>query len=180
MRVLWHTDPEYRERQLARWRDPFAGTVIPAPFTGHRWLDMAREAVTSSFVNPLMPSSDDYYDDMGEAVLALLEGRDPKQAVKEYRSQEYASRRLFVRMGEWGDDPDEQNRWFEKVMPKAESAEDEAIARETATYYLKTPYHHGSNGRPMRNRTQQPSRRRMNNDAGWKKDGRQGRKEIAA
>lgn len=165
MRFKWHNDPEYRERQLARWRNAFADVAIPAPYTGHRWLDRARGVVTKGYVDPMCPSSDDYYDDMGEAVLALLEGRDPKQAVKEYRSKEYASRRLFIRLGDWGDDEDQQDKFFERVMPQVESAEDEYMAG----WYVATRYSHGENGRPSRNRQQQPSRRRMKDGKGWKK-----------
>lgn len=167
MRVKWHTDPEYRARQLARWANPFAGLQIPAPYTGHRWLEMARNIVARD-VDRTAPWAEDYFDDMGEAVLALLEGRDMQEAVKAYRSKEFAARNLTLHLGDWGDDEDQQNRWFEGVMPKADSAEDEAIAREAAVYYLKTRYHHGSNGHPIHNRQQQPSRRRMK-DAGWRK-----------
>lgn len=124
MRIKWHTDPEYRARQLARWGDEFAGVMIPAPYTGHIWLDIARQAAGVNHLDGSAPWADDYYDDMGEALLALLEGRDPREAVSEYRRREYVPRRLTLHLGDWGDDEEEQNRWFEKVMPSVPSAED--------------------------------------------------------
>lgn len=166
MMLRWHNDEAYRNTQLARWHNPYSNVEISAPYTGHRWLDMARTAASQTYVNPLYPSSDDYYDDMGEALLAILEGRDPKEAVKEYRSKEYASRRLFIRMGDWGDDEDEQRKFFEKVMPQVESAEDEAMT----SIMISSRFNNVSTkSRHMKHRTQQPSVRRRKDGRSWQK-----------
>jgi hypothetical protein len=119
--------PEVVLKNRLRMREPHFGMVVPSPYTGQRWLEMAREAVGAP--DPEAPWADDRYDEMGEAVLALLEGRDMKEAVSAYRKSEYVPRHLTIHMGDWGDDEDQQNRWFESVMPTAPSAEDVAIAR---------------------------------------------------
>lgn len=162
----WHNDTEYRQRQLERWRNPFAGIEIPTPYTGHRWLDMARKVVTDKYINPLLTYSDDYNDDMGEALLALLEGRDPKEAVKAYRSREYRSRNLFIRMGDWGDEEDEQRKFFEKIMPQAESAEGEAMASIVVADRFNQV---ATKNRGMKQKTQQPSVRRRKDGRSWQK-----------
>lgn len=174
LRMLWkwHNDPEWREKERARMRRTIHPEVeVPRPYTGHRWLDMAAKVVGTGF-DDTGPWADDKWDEMGEAVLALLEGRDMKQAVKEYRSKEYVPRRLTIHLGDWGDDEDLQNRWFEKVMPQAESAEDEALANETIGYYVQARFNNVSTKNPkMKHKTQQPSRRRMNNGKGWRRTG---------
>lgn len=170
--------PEVMERQRVRNRaeyvphprprKPKYDTNVPvsSPYTGHKWLEMAREAVSSDF-NPLGGEwTDQKYDEMGEALLALLEGRDPKEAVRDYRRSEFVPRHLSVHIGDWkGEDGEDVERWG-SLLPSTPSAEDEAVARETVRFR----YHHGENppvGR-RRNRQQQPSRRRMK-DAGWRK-----------
>ena len=106
--------PEVKARMIARYyafyRDPFVDLEIPAPYTGHRWLDMARKAVGAGDLDSSTPWADDYHDEMGEAVLALLEGRDMAEAVTAYRKKEYIPRRMTMHMGDWGDDPDQQQR----------------------------------------------------------------------
>lgn len=166
MKDKWYNDPEYRQKQLARWSNPFANVQIAAPYTGHRWLDMARNAVSKTWVNPLAPWSDDYYDDMGEAVLALLEGRNVDEAVKEYRSKEYRSRKMFIRMGDWGDDEDEQRKFFEKVMPQDESAEDQYFAGVVVADRFNQV---SKKRRRMKHKTQQPSYRRRKDGRSWRK-----------
>jgi hypothetical protein len=129
---------EYRTWARNRWRQAeFFGIEIPAPYTGHRWLEMARQAVGAEHLDSSTPWADDYHDEMGEAVLALLEGRDMDEAVKDYRRREYIPRNRTLHLDDWGDDPEEQARWFEKVMPTVESAEDEVVAGEAITYELK-------------------------------------------
>lgn len=98
--------PEYRERQKAVRRAyrlthdrgdrtaeyaKRASRAIPplsGKHVGHRMFDMARELLgprTSS----LTTLEDPLYDDLlSEAVLALVESRDPRAAVSAYRSQE--------------------------------------------------------------------------------------------
>lgn len=172
MLFKWHNDPEWREREKARMRTTiYPEIVVPRPYTGHRWLDMAANIVGTGF-DETAPWADDKWDDIGEAVLALLEGRDMKEAVRNYRKKEYAARNLTVHLGDWGDDEDEQNRWFEKVMPQVESAEDEALANESVQFYAQTRFNNVSNkSRRMKHKTQQPSRRRMNNGKGWRRTG---------
>jgi len=102
---------------------------------------------------------------MGEALLALLEGRDPKAAVVEYRKREYVPRHLTSHIDDYRDE-DGVSRW-ERVLPSSPSAEDVVMAAEEPVRKVK--YHHGAN-RPIghvRNRQQQPSMRRRK-DAGWR------------
>lgn len=164
-RLRWH-DPEYREREYARRRVPFSDIAIPRLYTGHRWFDMARAVVGR---NPDEEYEDfGYTDEMGEAILALLEGRDMKEAVSEFRKREFIPRHRTVFFGEWQDNPDQQWK-YHQVEPRVPSAEDEAVEREQRGLYLKTQYHHGSNGRPMRGGRdkQQPSRRRKRDGKSW-------------
>jgi hypothetical protein len=102
---------------------------------------------------------------MGEAVLALLEGRDMKEAVAAYRRQEYVSRRLTLRLDDWKDDDGYERRWFESVMPKAPSAEEAYMQNVIPTRVVGPEYHHGSNRRPYGNHRgrQEPSERRARN-----------------
>lgn len=164
MKYKWYNDTEYRNRELIRMRvTMYPNIATPSPFTGHRWLDMAREAVNPN-IDPSSQWADDYYDDMGEALLALLEGRDMKQAVKEYRNKEYIPRRLTIRLGDFKSDESDDFRWFEKVMPTAPSAEDEYLDSQEIEYYTASRFNDVSTRRrQMPHRTQQPSRRRMNN-----------------
>lgn len=177
MMFKWYNDPEWRASQIMRMRSTiYPEVVVATPYTGHRWLDMARVAVLGSTnLDDSKPWADDYHDDMGEAVLALLEGRDMKQAVKEYRSKEYVARRLTIHLGDWGDDEERQNRWFDTLMPTTPSAEDEAIARENVQVYVETRFKNvHTKNRAMKHKLNQPSRRRMNNGKGWRRTGRLG------
>lgn len=169
MRARYATE-EYKAWARERWRrmfgDPFRGLEIPAPYTGHRWLDMARNAVNGG--RDVDPEFRDfgYNDEVGEAVLALLEGRDMDEAVKAYRVREYVPRHLTVFTSEWHDDDDEH--WREdRAMPTSPSAEEEALA----VLSVKARYSHGSNRRRFNNNRgqQQPHRRRMKDGPSWKK-----------
>jgi hypothetical protein len=177
--------PEVMERQRLRARAEYVPTprrrkprfgtysTIPAPYTGHQWLDAARKAVGTQLDLGLMTeASDRYYDEMGEALLALLEGKDPRQAVTEYRKREFVPRHLTSHIGDWsgGDEDYARDRW-DAVMPKAPSAEEEVEAREAVL--TKVRYHAGKLGGHMGpGRQAQPSRRRMK-DAGWRKNAKQ-------
>lgn len=170
----------YRERYR---RLNFVGVEIPSLHTGHRWLEMAVQSVSGG--RDIDPAFRDYgyNDEVGEAVLALLEGRDMDEAVKNYRLQEFVPRNLTIRAGDWVDDEGE-DRWFDDIGA-VPSAEDEVVAVETVTYELKARYHRGQNNRTNfskkgRKRLNQPSRRRMR-DAGWeRRAARRGQEEIAA
>lgn len=164
MNFKWHNDPVYREEYKRKYyRIKHPEVVVQSPYTGHKWLDMAREAVSKErFIDPLTPWADDYYDEMGEALLALMEGRDMREAVKQFRSQEYPMRHA-VRMGDWHSE-DEEERWANEIMPTVESAEDEVIGRENVSYYIADRFKDvRTRRRNMHHATQQPSRRRMNN-----------------
>ncbi len=134
-----------------------------APYTGHQWLEMARAAVQTSLdLSIHSEARDRYYDDLGEALLAIMEGRDPKQAVIEYRKLEFIPRHLTSHIGDWsGDDPDYAQECWDAVMPTAPSAEEEVVARETV---LRKVRYHGGHGKGLMGtpRQQQPSRRRAN------------------
>lgn len=104
---------------------------LPAPYTGHRWLEMAREAAGGpKQLDFGLELYDRYTDEMGEALLALLEGRDAKEAVKDFRRREYVPRHLTQHIGDWsGDDEVEKWQHWESVMPWSQSAEDEFMER---------------------------------------------------
>jgi hypothetical protein len=174
MRIKWWADADYRQSQLERLRNymrranPFKDVVVPVPYTGHRWLDMARQAVAPHGFSPEATWAEDYNDDMGEAVLALLEGRDMKEAVKQYRRREYVSRYLTTRWSEYKDeDGHSYADWF---MPWEPSAEEEVVAIESVRVAVKSKfYRKGGMSRKMKHRTQQPSRRRMKDGKSWLK-----------
>lgn len=165
-----YATPEYRAWAAERYRrlygDPFPDVVVPSPYTGHFWFDMARAVVGG---DP-EPAFRDYgYDDeVGEAVLALLEGRDMGEAVTAFRRAEYVPRHLTIRTGDWVD-AGEEDKWFDGLA-RVESAEDEAIARDTVLERA-AGYHHGDNRRRFNNNKgrQQPHRRRMKDGKGWMK-----------
>jgi hypothetical protein len=161
--------PHVRERQRARYyalyRDPYIDIEIPTPYTGHRWLEMARGLIAPHH-DPTGPTAEWLHDEMGEVLLAIMEGRDPKDALRQFRNREFVSRFLTVSMSDWKTGKDDESRWFDQVMPTVESAEEEAMIR----FEIKARYHRGSN-KPFRDgkqRQQQPSRRRMK-DAGWRR-----------
>lgn len=159
----WHNDPEYRARELIRMRSTIhPEIVVAAPYTGHRWLDMARKLVAPQ-LDDSAPWADDYHDDMGEAVLALLEGRDMNEAVREYRRKEYIPRKRTIHMGDWHDDDEQAQRWFDKSMPTTPSAEDQFIDTLPIEVYTKTRFSdvHTKIGR-MKNKQSTPSNRRSN------------------
>lgn len=173
MRIRWHTDEEYRQRQLERLRNyvrrrPLR-VEIPAPYSGHRWLEMARQAVTrDGMVDTSAPWAEDRYDEMGEALLALLEGRDMHEAVKQYRKREYVPRYLTTHWDDFKDD--EGNSYADIVLPREPSAEEEAITRETIRVRVPSRfYRKGATSRHMRHKTQQPHRRRTKDGKSWQK-----------
>lgn len=160
---------EYRPhpRKTAR-RATQISEPTPSPYLGHQWLEMARSAVGD--FRPDSQWADDKWDEVGEALLALLEGKDPKDGVREYRKREYVPRYRTIHIGDWagGDEAYAQAR-FDAMMPTSPSAEEEVVAKESVL--RKTRYHSGDNltkGRGQQ-RQQQPSRRRMK-DAGWRKN----------
>lgn len=157
----------YRERWQSLHGD--AGVEIPQPYTGHRWFDMARDAVNGG--RDVDPAFRDfgYNDEVGEAVLALLEGRDMGQALKDYRAHEFVPRHLTLYLGDWKDDDEGRES---TVMPSVPSAEDEYLAQEPVTYSVKARYHHGQNDRPTNGSRQsrtQPSRKRTRDGKSWMK-----------
>lgn len=165
-RERYATDPEYRREHIERTsghrRSPYADVTIPAPYTGHRWLEMARkEVMPHRDLDPSVPWADDYHDEMGEAVLALLEGRDMSEAVHEFRRKEYVPRRLTQHISDYiGEDG---NSYFDLVLPREPSAEEEVVAAETALVKARwaKPSQKRS-GRHMESHTGQPSNRRSN------------------
>lgn len=153
-------------RNRLRWRNEnFYGLEVAPPYSGHRWLDMARAAtLRGKDLDGSAPWADDYYDEMGEAVLALLEGRDMGEAVKSYRSKEYPTRKLNIHLGDWRDD-DGPMRWFEAQLPTMPSAEDEYLDNDEVQYYTAERFDDvstGSRGRRMHHATSTPTNRRSN------------------
>lgn len=173
MRARYATE-EYKAWARERWRrlfrDPFSGVQIPELYTGHRWLDMAREAVSGGRDVPPEFRDFGYNDEIGEALLALLEGRDMEEAVREFRAKEFVPRHLTVFTSEWHDDEDRQYL-EDQNMPTSPSAEEEAVAAEAVVYRLKERFHWGKGRRRFGNNKgqQQPSRRRMKDGPSWKK-----------
>lgn len=142
----------------ASTREPMA-----APYTGHQWLEAARAAVAPGQTEFGWELYDRYNDEMGEALLALLEGGDPKAAVVEFRKREFIPRYMTTHFSEWAS---EEQEWrLEEVVPRDDSAEDVAIARETVqTYARRLPRVHwgttkGKMGTP---RQATPTNRRQN------------------
>lgn len=172
--------PEVRERNRIRQQAAYRPhprpsrqrrvvAEVPSPYTGHRWLEIARNVVTPDLDRSQGESAEWRQDEMGEALLALLEGRDPKEAVAAYRKQEYVARYMTQHIGEWAG---KDEAWkLDALLPAEPSAEDEVIAVETVTVLLKTPYHSGHGKALMgTGRQQQPSERRRRRDAGWRKN----------
>jgi hypothetical protein len=163
----YYQRPEVRERYRLRWRDLYGDQYpdleVAAPYTGHRWLEMARAVVGAP--DPEAPWADDRWDEMGEAVLALLEGRDMQEAVVAYRKAEYVPRHLTIRADDWRGDED-YDEWFDTVLPATESAEEVAVAH----LEVQARFHKGSNRRRFGNNRghQQPSERRRRRDPGWR------------
>lgn len=152
-----------RERYQRLYGDRHAGLEIQMPYTGHRWLEMARDAVGR--INPDFADYG-YNDEVGEALLALLEGRDMKQAVNEFRKKEYIPRYRTLRLGEYRDE--ENYDWVEHTLPPSPSAEEQALANEAVVLEVKARMNWKKTGMRLSGKTQQPSRRRMK-DAGWRK-----------
>lgn len=157
----------YREYWRRTYGDPHSGLEIPAPYTGHRWMDMARAAVGS--VDPDF-ADHGWNDQVGEALLALLEGRDMHEAVADWHRREFVPRHLTIRMGEYRGDEDVD--WVEQELPPEPSAEDWVVARETVVE-LAPRMSWKKTGRRLSSRTQQPTRRRMR-DAGLREHRRGG------
>lgn len=150
----------YRERWRRLYRAP-QYDPIPALYTGHRWFDMARQAVNGG--RDVIPEYRDYSynDEVGEALLALLEGRDMHEAIKEYRRQEYIPRYRTVHFGDWAEDEHPiEERFRELSVP---SAEEEAVVQETLSARLNVKWHRNPK-RSMHGgqRKSQPSNRRSN------------------
>jgi hypothetical protein len=171
-RERYAADPEYRAEQIARanerrnQRPYFEPTPLPAPYSGHRWLEMAREAVVRGRdLDPSTPWADDYFDEMGEAVLALLEGRDMAEAVHDYRRKEFVPRRLTQHLSDYVNE--DGNSWFDTILPPEPSAEEQAVLNETFRPYLRARHRKPSQKRASRHmdtgKTGQPSNRRSNN-----------------
>ena len=98
-RLRYATDPAYRAAKLAAghkagwWRTGARPdrTPVPCPFLGHPAFDQARQVAGpiwygARVYDPLRE------DATSEAVLALLEGRDPHAAVQRYLRTEWAWR----------------------------------------------------------------------------------------
>ena len=149
-RRRYDTD-EYRAYSLARYHR-ISGSLlrldpIAHGYTGHKWFDLARQVVG----NPPPEDSvffDMWADRMGAAVLALLEGKDMREAVKEHNRQEYVPNNRTIFMSDWTG----ENEYKEASIGTEESAESEAIARERVAFEAKARYSHGRNRRRFGNR----------------------------
>ena len=158
----------WREVGRFKWTSKATGERIPVelptPYHGHMWLDMAR-AAAGEVTGPVGTELRNYReDDIGEALLALLEGRDPHEAVRAYRRAEFVPRHLTMHFGDFRESDD---AWrLDRIIPEVPSAEDEAVVRETVRDRVlhKTPYH-GGRGKALMGSSRQstPSNRRSNN-----------------
>jgi hypothetical protein len=82
-----------RSAEYAR-RQSRAAPPIPTLHVGHSLFDEARKVVGPR-VTSLVQLHDPLYDDLiAEATLALIEGRDPKDAVRAYGARERAFGRV--------------------------------------------------------------------------------------
>jgi hypothetical protein len=93
-RAEYRGRPEVRERVNAAARQATAtlAVTISAPYTGHPILEEARRLAGSWYGATLYDATRE--DAAGEAVLAMLEGRDPAAAVRAVRAAEVAWERL--------------------------------------------------------------------------------------
>jgi hypothetical protein len=90
----WRAAHEHDHRPPAAAPEP-----IPSLHLGHPLFDQARRFVQASTMTILCdPLPDDL---MSEAVLALLEGRDPKAAVARYRKCERSWQEATCPLTEW-------------------------------------------------------------------------------
>jgi hypothetical protein len=85
---------QLRAAQAARWRAAHASaavdrTTLPDPYQGHVLFDAAHALVGRVWYGDTMydPLKEDA---MSEAILAMLEGRDPREAVRHYLAAERA------------------------------------------------------------------------------------------
>lgn len=133
-----------------------ASTPLPAPYTGHRWLDMAREVVGDPYVGIRGSEWADRRDDeLGEVTLAILEGRDPEAALKEFRRREFTPRHLTKSISEWAGSDDEAWRVDTIDQLAVESAEEVVVAKETVLHKVR---YHGGTGKGLMGTSKQQSR----------------------
>ncbi len=81
---------EDRSSEVARRRTTSAGSVPPVPplHSGHQLFEHARQVVGPRR-SSLVMLHDPLYDDLlSEATLAIIEGRDPREAVRVYGARE--------------------------------------------------------------------------------------------
>ena len=118
--------PENKKKQVERYyalyRDPFMDVAIPAPYSGHKWFDMVRGVVGKIPPAQDAPWADQWNDEMGEAVLAFLEGRDPMEGLtkarKDYNMMKY--RQVYISQLETKDEDDnvEWDRYIPQPVPE--------------------------------------------------------------
>jgi len=129
---------------------------------------MARQAVNGGRDVPPEFRDYQYNDEVGEAVLALLEGRDMAEALKQYRKREFIPRHMTLWLSDWH--KDDERPVEERVLPPVPSAEDEAVGRIVLGEKIKVkwkPNRKMSVG-STKSRTQ-PSRRRAQDGRSWQK-----------
>ena len=90
---------------------------IQSPYSGHRWFDKIRELV-GPMPDQTKPWSDRWNDEMGEAVLAFLEGKDPQEGLtkarKDYNMMEY--RQVYISQLEYADE-ERGGSWESRIVP---------------------------------------------------------------
>jgi hypothetical protein len=105
-------NPLRRDYWRNRWRQAnFYGVDIPAPYTGHMWMDKIR-AMVGPMPDQSAPWADKYNDMVGEGLLAFLEGRDPAKAIKDFRNGEYISEYRTIYLSDFADNP-RTEKWYE-------------------------------------------------------------------
>lgn len=99
----WASTPHvYRHRVYRSKAVPFE--PIPMSYVGHEVFEAAREAAG---IRADYQSDWGQNDILGEAVLAILEGRDPQKAVRKVRGEMWAANRLRAwKVIDYGADPD--------------------------------------------------------------------------
>ena len=159
--------PEVKARNAARNRaryvphpraprqKPVAPPEVLNPYTGHQWLEKARAAVGSLPAVRATEWADRKEDEMGEALLALLEGQDPVEAVKAYRRREFVPRHLTQSISEWQGSSEEAWRVDTIDQLAVPSAEEEVVAKETV---LRKVRYHGGQGKGLMGTPKQQSR----------------------
>lgn len=122
----------YRAYMRGRYYRPYRDVRVDLPDLAHGYSGDAFDSVRA-IVGPPPDSSAPWFDDwaekMGTAILAAAEGRDVREALKEYRKSEFIPKYRTVRLGEF---KQEDAFKLDKILATENLTENEALAKITA------------------------------------------------